>query len=44
MECHAVKMLKIILLVLVVSTALSACGQRVYPEAPAGRVQDSHSY
>jgi hypothetical protein len=36
--------LKIILIILSVSVALSACGQRVYPESPVGSVHDSHSY
>jgi hypothetical protein len=36
--------LKILLAILILGTCLSACGQRVYPEDPAGRVHDSHSY
>lgn len=34
-----------LLLVLVVSaTALSGCGQRVYPADPAGKVRSSNAY
>lgn len=38
------KTLSLLLALALIATTLSACGQRVYPRDPAGKINDSNAY